>query len=110
MIDPKKRLEEILKKHRERPYRHSVLYRKEEYKERDERFANKILKEFVYKDNLPSADDLKVFVNNLIYFENRETFYNRKPFNCISDWFPINNEYLPDIIAEAIRKLIEGSK
>ncbi len=111
MIDSKKRLEKILTNVPEKDK--SIIYNLSacvdfmiDYK----KWIKTIAKEFVHKDNLPSEKILKTFLNNLIYFEEETIFYNRKPFNATSDWFPIDAEYLPELIAEAIRKLIEGNK
>jgi len=91
MTDSKKRLEEILKEF----YTHIAGV--DDYGCKDcRKIAEKILKEFVYKDNLPSEDEYAKSLYN--YLKHTKIKY------LLNGWV----DCIP--LAEIIRKLIEGKK
>ena len=47
------------------------------------------------------SKEIKDFINNLIRFEKGKFYYNRKPFNYISDWFEAN-ESITEISTQAL--------
>jgi len=103
MVNSKKRLEEILNNAPKDGYSY------------DKEIANKILKEFVHKDNLPNKEDIESILS-------KWEKYCKKGQCCSSCIDDKELGYGDDIetcccrhdnkcnIAETIRKLIEGEK
>lgn len=99
MINPKKKLKEIIKKMLEMPEfiapdRYNI-----------NQTTTEILKEFVHKDNLPSVEE----IGNFILKELRKTDEYVGGDN-INYTVCLDGEFDLKLIAKAIRRLIEGNK
>ena len=54
---------------------------------------------------LMDEGELKKFLKNLIKYEKGKVYYNRKPFNFVSDWFEVRNG-----TGEIIFTIVQGIK
>lgn len=97
MIDPKKRLEEILNELID-------VYEVSGFLLVPDKYLDKILKEFVHKDNLPTKTDIvTLIVDKMARYRTDKRF----KFNARMSG---KNWTLANWLAKAIRKLIEGKK